>query len=272
VRTSVSSHGYRAILEGLPEIQNILWNDSVDPILRDITAGLQSVTRFAGQFSDTKLLVQKCQNIKELSLFAIDVDISGLGELRCVSKLTIVMCSCTVMRFSDVINRLGVTLTALEMRGVKDINIRDVICSCPVLSTLSISYSCITNRDVYDPHLTHFQNLKTLKLRTNSGTFDFGPVLHLYVNLNQFHAVDMRVITDIFITEVVTAGGFRHLTKFSVHHCGYMGMETAWFLVQNVPNLVQIGKILTWPCVTDSEVAKFLHFVRSNNLSLILHS
>jgi hypothetical protein len=268
--TAISKLGYRALLAGLPQVQNIVWTFPVDPILRGITPGLQSVTRFAGNFSDADLLAEKCQNIKEVALLDIAVDMSGLGNLRCVSKLTVILCSCNVMRFSDAIARLGVTLTTLEWSHVYDINMRDIIHSCPVLNSLTFSYCYITNSDVYDPRLAHFQNLKTLQLWGNSGTFDLSSVLHLYVNLSRFHAAKMGVVTDALIKEVVTAGGFRNLTKFSVHRCGHMSMQTAWLLVQNVLNLVQIEQISTWPEVTCADVAKFLTFVRSNNLSLYL--
>jgi hypothetical protein len=256
----------------LPDIEDIMWFEPIDPVLTNITAGLQSVTRFAGNISDVALLVQKCPNIKELSFLAIAVDISVLRELRCVSKLMIIQGSCAVMRFAEVLTPLGTTLTVLEMRGVLDINIRDVLVSCAVLESLNFSYCNITHSDTYDRGLAHFQNLKTLKLRGNRGTFDFSPVLHLYVNLNQFCAEDVREINDTFIWAVVAAGGFRHLTTFIVNRCGYMGMHTAWLLVQSCPNLVRIGHVYTWPFVTNNDVEEFLNFLRRNNLSLALYS
>jgi hypothetical protein len=267
--TSVSSHGYTTLLSALPQVQNIGWIDQVDPILSHIPAGLPSVTTFLGNISDAGLLVQKCPNINDLTLFEIAVDVSGLRELECVSRLTIIGGSCAAIRFTDVITRLGATLTVLELTRVPDIRIRDVIHSCPVLKSLHFSYCNITRSAVYDRDLPHFQNLKTLTFKKNGGTFHVRSVLELYVNLSVFHAEDMAVRFEEVIRAVVRAGGFQHLTTLYLHRCRTISIQTLWFLVRNCPKLVNISSSCS---VTDNDLATLAQFVKRNNISLVLCS
>jgi hypothetical protein len=78
----------------------------------------------------------------------------------------------------------------------------------------------------------------------------------------------MEAVTEALIWNIVTIGGFRHLTKFVVEKCGYMSMGAAWVLLQNCPNLTEIGNIHTWLAVIPNEVETFSNFFRINNLSL----
>jgi hypothetical protein len=80
----------------------------------------------------------------------------------------------------------------------------------------------------------------------------------------------MEVVTDSFIKQIVTAGGFKRLTVFCVDRCGDMSIDTAWLLVQNCPNLSEIGNFRSWSAVTDDNLEIFLNFVRYNNLSVTL--
>jgi hypothetical protein len=266
--TSVLNNGYRALLSGLPEVQNIVWFRPIDPVLTNLTECFHLVTRFAGMIANAELLVQKCPNINELTLLSATEDASDLGELRSVSKLKIILGSCIVMRFSVLIESLGTNLTALEMNQAGDININNIINFCTVLNSLDISYCNTIDTIIPDRNLAHFQNLKKLKLKKVSGTFDFNTIFHMYVNLNEFHAAGMETVNETIVGQIVMAGGFRHLTKFVVHNCAYMSMGTPWLLVQNCPNLTEIGNYYTWPNVGTYELEMFLNLIRHNNLLL----
>jgi hypothetical protein len=266
--TSITPNGYREILSSFPQIQDVVWFAQVDPVLRNLTERLPSVRRFVGNVSDAVLLVHKCPNITQLLLFSLIEDISDLGELRNVAVLSITGCSCTVIRFGDVIRGLGPTLTTLKMDQVDNLNINDLINYCTVLKELILSYSHIIYPEIIDRILPHFQNLKDLTLRQNKGEFDFSSILPLYVNLEVLHVVGMAGMSDTVIREIVTAGGFRNVTEFVVDHCGNLSMDTAWLLMDNCPNLAKLGNIDSWPGVTEFQEMTFLCFVRTNNLPL----
>jgi hypothetical protein len=266
--TSISNNSFRELLSGLPQVEEVTWFGPVDPVLRDLTVSLPSVTGFVGTILAAELLVQKFPNIKQLALFSLTVDISDLGELRSVSDLTILDCCYTAIGFSALISRLGPTLTKLEMHHVVNINMDDLINYCTVLYSLTITSCHITYTGTFDRELPHFQNLKKLRLIPNRGPFHFSSILHLYVNLDKLHVVGMEEITDTVIREIVTAGGFRNVTEFVFEQCGYMSIETALLLMDSCPRLIKLGNIDSWPGVANDHLVAFLNFVRNNNLSL----
>jgi hypothetical protein len=265
--TSVSTNSYTALLSGLPQIQEVTWFRPIDPVLRNLTVCLPSVTVFVGTISDAELLVQKCPNITKLLLYFPTQDFSDVGKLRNVTSVSIRKCSYTVIRFNDVIRQFCSTLTILNMHQVENIHMDDIINYCTGLHSLWINFCHITYTEIFHPELPHFQNLKKLSLRRNWGPFDFCSVLHLYVNLNVLHVVGMGQITDTVIGHIVTAGGFRNVTEFEFIRCGYLSMDTACLLMQNCPNLTKLGDINTWPIVANEEVVTFLNFMRNNNIS-----
>jgi hypothetical protein len=261
---------YEALLLGLPHIQSILWFYPIDSVLRNLTTCLPLVTTFFGKISDADLLVQKCPNLKEIMLFLPTGDISNLRQVPSIEDITVINSCWTTIRFSDLLRSLGATLSALEFHSVVNMMIDDLIKYCIVLNSLLLHYCEITNAEILDRKLLHFQNLKALTLKKNRGSFNFSTILHKYVNLNLFHIAEMEVVTDSIIRQIVTAGGFRRLTEFWVDRCGDMSIDTAWLLVQNCPNLSEIGNFRTWPAVTDDDLEIFLNFVRYNNLSVTL--
>ncbi|XP_033607402.1 uncharacterized protein LOC111864639 isoform X2 [Cryptotermes secundus] len=266
--TSVSSNGYEGILSGLPEIQNVLWYPPIDPILRSLEAPLHSVKTFTGNTSDAQLLVQKCPNLTELTLITIPEETSDLGALRSVATLCIYWCTSTAIRFSNVIIHLGPNLTVLKLGHVGEITINDLINSCTVLNSLTMSYCNIDHTGFLDPALPHFRNLRKLALGNNRGPFDFSSILPLYINLNALRLMFMGEITDTFMRQTVTAGGFRNLSECFIEFCGDMSMDTAWLLLQNCPNLTKIGSIGTWSRVYEDQVVTFLNSVMNFNFSL----
>jgi hypothetical protein len=266
--TSVSNSGYRELLLGLSELKEVVWHHPIDPVLRNVTRRLRSVRKFIGKVSEPKLLVQNCPNITELLLLSVTEDISVMGALGNVTLLSILMSSCTVMRFSACISRLGRTLTTLDLYQVININIDDLINYCIVLNSLVISYCHVTFKETCHRKLPHFLNLTRLALRQNWGPCDFRCVLHLYVNLKVLHVVGMRHLTDAFIGKIITAGGFRNVAEFVVEHCGGLSMETAWLLLYSCPHLTRIGNLNSWPGVVKNESMTFLNFVMYNNISL----
>jgi hypothetical protein len=269
--TSVSSNSYKEILSGLPEIQNVIWYHPLEPILSNLGAPLPSVKTFSGKISDAQLLVQKCPNLTELTLTIITEDISELGALRDVATLSIYGATSTAIWFSNVIRLLGPNLTVLKVGHVGEIIINDLINTCTVLNSLTMCYCDIAYTEMLDPELPHFRNLKKLTLEGNWGPFEFSSILHLYINLNVLRLMGMGEITDTFMRQTVTAGGFRNLTECFIEFCGVMSMDTAWLLMQNCPNLTKIGKIHSWSRVTKDEIVPFLNFVRNSNISLSLY-
>jgi hypothetical protein len=199
------------------------------------------------------------------------VKISDLGVLRNVATLCIYWSTSTAIRLSNVIRLLGPNLTVLKVGHVGEIIINDLINYCTVLNSLTMTHCNIVYTEFFDPELPHFRNLKKLALKDNWGPFDFSSILHLYIDLNVLHLVGMKVITGTFMRETVTDGGLRNLTEFVVNLCGDMGIDTAWLLLENCPNLTKIGKINSWSRVNECEVATLLTFLRNNNLSLDVH-
>jgi hypothetical protein len=266
--TSVFDNGYRDLLSGLSQLKDIVWFRSIDIVIRNVTRCLHSVTRFTGNITSGELLVWKCPNIHELSLIHIMEEVPDLGDLRRVHTLKIIGGICIFMNFTIVIERLGANLTTLSMYKILDLNINEIINSCSVLSSLYFSCCHVLQKEELDSSLPHFQNLRILKLKNIRGTFEFRSILHMYINLNEFHAADMEEVTETLIRQIVRAGGFRHLSKFIVYDCGHMSMNTAWALLENCPNLTELGKICTWPAAISEEIETFLNFVRNSNLSL----
>jgi hypothetical protein len=266
--TSISSNSYRALLSGLPHVQDIIWSLPVDLVLTNLRGSLPSVTKFDGTLSDAGLLVLKCPNIKQLLLRFPTDTISDLGELRKVACLSIRNCNCTVIGLSVTLILLGQTLSVLETHEAENVDMDDIINYCAVLNKLNISSCSITCTAICDRKLPHFRNLKELKLISNRVTSAFCHVLHFYVNINIFHVAGMSQIDHTFISQLVRVGGFRNLTKFVVDHCGYLSMETISLITNNCSNLTMLGNIGSWPGVANEEVITFLNFVRDNNLSL----
>jgi hypothetical protein len=269
--TSLSYVNYEALLSGLPHLQSIFWFDPIDPVLMNLPACLPLVTTFCGKISDADLLVQKCPNLNEVTLLSPTGDISTLGQMRSIVDIMVTNSCWTTIGFSDVIRSLGVTLTALEFHRVVNISVDDLIHYCTVLNCLVFKHCEITNTEILDCNVPHFHNLKKLKLKRNTEAFDFRSILHKYVNLNEFHVVDMSVINETLIKQIVTAGGFTHLTKFVVDKCGHMSLDIAWLLVQNCPNLTELGNVCSWSAVRTDDVDTFLNFVIDNHLPLTVH-
>jgi hypothetical protein len=268
--TLLSLVDYEALISGLPHIRGLFWYNQFDSVLKNVIC-LPSVTTFCGKISDLDLLVQKCPNIKECIIISPTGAISTLGQMRCIVEIMVANGCWTTIMFSDVTRSLGATLTVIELHRVVNINIIDLIKYCTVLNFLAFKDCQITNAEILDSKLPHFQNLKILKLKKNKGPFDFSSVLYKYVNLNVFYVEDMEVVTDSFIRQIVTAGGFRHLESFCVDGCGDMSTLTAWLLMQNCPNLTALGNIRSWPAVTEIDVQTVLNFVIDNNPSLTIH-
>jgi hypothetical protein len=266
--TSISNNSYRALLSGLPQLQDITWFDPIEPVLMGLKGCLPSVRKFVGKVSSAQLLVRKCPKISELVLNSLTEDISDLGELRSVAELSVLDCCCSAIGLSALITRLGGTLRNLKMHHDLNININDIINYCTVLNELTISFCHITCKGTFDRKLPHFQNLKKLRLKQNWGPFNFTSVLHLYVNMNVLHVVGMDELTDTVIEQIVTAGGFRNVTECIIDHCGEMGRETACLLMQNCPILTTLGNINCWPGVVNGEFTTLVNFVTKKNLSL----
>jgi hypothetical protein len=269
--TLLSYVSYEALLSGLPHIRGIFWFDPIDPVLGNLTTCLPSVTTFYGMISDADLLVHKCPNLKEVVLLTQTGDISTLGQVPNIAYITVFNSCWTTIKFSDLVRNLGATLTALELRRVLYINIDDLIKYCAVLNSLLIDYCHVMNTEILNSKLPHFHNLKKITIKKYMGQYDFSSILQKYVNLNVFDIAEMKVVTDTFIKQIVTAGGFRCLTEICVDRCGDMTIDTALLLVQNCPNLTRLGNIRSWPAVNDDDVEIFLNFVRNNNLSLTVH-
>jgi hypothetical protein len=266
--TSISTDGYATVLSGLPHVRGVIWSGPVDLVLTHLSASLPSVRKFDGTVSAAGLLVQKCPNIKQLLLNFLTDDMSDLGELKKVTYLSIRNCSCTVIRLSDALIRLGPKLSTLEMHEVENVNVSDLINYCTVLNELSITCCNITRIEIFRHTLPHFRNLKELILRNNRGPSDFCSVLHMYENLKVFNVVGTRQINDEFIDQIVRVGGFKNLTEFVVDHCGHLSMETTSLIINNCPNLTKLGNLKSWPGIANEELSTFLNFVRNNNLSL----
>ncbi|PNF33416.1 hypothetical protein B7P43_G03364 [Cryptotermes secundus] len=266
--TSISNIGYRKLLLCLPEIENITWFSPIDTVLGNLRVYFPSVMKFVGTVSHASIIFWKCPNIKELELLSPAQAISDLAGLRNVSSFSLFRCSYTGIALGVVIRCLGQNLTNLKMNEILDININDLINYCTVLKELSILYSHMIIRRTFELISPHFRNLKVIRLRYDWGPFDFSSILHLYINLNVLHLVGMVEITDTFMKQTVTAGGFRNLTECFIEFCGDMSMDTAWLLLQNCPNLTTIGNIDSWSRVDEREVAALLTFLRNNNLSL----
>jgi hypothetical protein len=268
--TSISSNGYRTLLLCLPEVQNITWFSPIDTVLGNLAVHFPSVMNFVGTVSAASILVWKCPNITELELISPTDDISDLAQLRNVSSLSFFQCSYTGIAVGVVIRHLGANLRNLKMQKITDISMDDLINYCTALNKLNIRFCHVTFRKTFDHISPHFGNLKELKLKHNWGPFDFCSILHLYINLNVLNVVGMRQITDTVIRQIVTAGGFRNVTEFIVLRCGDMSMDTMWLLMQNCPNLTEIGNISSWSGVIDYEIVTLLNFLRNNNLSLVV--
>jgi hypothetical protein len=266
--TSVSSNRYRALLSGLRHVQNIIWSLPVDLVLTNLREYLPSVTKLDGTISDARLLVLKCPKLKKLRLRFLTDDISDIRELRNVAFLSIRKCSCTVIRLSVALARLGRTLSALEAHEAENVDVDDIINYCAVLNELKISSCSITCTAICDRKWQHFQNLKKLKLIHNKAPSSFCHVLHFYVNLKVFHVAGMSEINDTLINQLVRLGGFRNVTEFIVDHCGYLSMQTTSLIRNTCPNLTKIGNVGSWSGVGREEEVNFLNFVRDNNLSL----
>jgi hypothetical protein len=266
--TSMSNHIYKLLLAGLPHVQDVTWHDPIDPVLSNLTKRLPLVRKFVGTVSSARLLAQKCPKINKLVLHSLTDDISDLGELRRVASISIRNCSYDVIRFSDALIRLGQTLSILEIHEVENVNIGDLIKYCTVLNELNISCCNVTCTGIFDRIFPHFVNLKELRLRQNRGPFVFSSILHLYINLKVLHVVGMGDITDKVIRPIVMAGRFRNVTEFVAEHCGYMGIETAFFIMRNCPNLTKLGNLNSWLGVANGELVSLVNFVRKNNFSL----
>jgi hypothetical protein len=269
--TSLSSVNYEALLSGLPHLQGIFWFDPIDSVLLNLPACLPLVTTFCGKISDADLLVQKCPNLNEVIVISSIGDISTLGQVRSIVDIMVINSCWITIGFSNVIRSLGATLTALEFHRIVNISVDDIIHYCTVLNCLVFKQCEIKNSEIVDCNLPHFHNLKKLRLMRNTEAFDFRYILHMYVNLNEFLVADSSVMDDSLIREIVTAGGFTHLTKFVVHKCGYMSIDTAWLLVQSCPNLTVLGNICSWSGMRTDDVDKFLNFVIDNHLQLSVH-
>jgi hypothetical protein len=161
--TSISINSYGSLLSGLPQIQDIVWSDPIDPVLRDLTVCLPSVKSFVGNISDAELLVMMCPNVTHIFLHSTIEDISVLGELRSVVALSIFISNCNVIGFSALIRGLGPNLTILEMHQVENINIDYIINYCTVLNTLTISHCHVTQAEIFDIESPHFLNLTIKK-------------------------------------------------------------------------------------------------------------
>jgi hypothetical protein len=269
--TLITANGYAQLLSGLPKLQNICCCYPINPILRNVSVSLPSVNIFTGTVKATRTLVQKCQNIRQLSIIWIVGDLSGLGVLKHVVDLSIKHSRDTPFGFSPLITRLGPNLTRLKLFAINPINMDVIINYCKSLNKLVILYSYV-EYDVQglSPKSPHFGSVKYLRLMHNYGPFDFSTILHLYINLNVLKAKEMEQITDDVISRIIRVGGFRHLTEFAVAHCGDLSMESVVLLLNSCPNLTMIGHLKSWSGIPKEEVSAFKKFVQTHNMSLVV--
>jgi hypothetical protein len=269
--TLITTNGYAQLLSGLPKLQNICCYYPINPILRNVSVSLPSVNIFTGTVTTTRLLVQKCQNIRQLSIVGIVGDLSGLGELKNVVDLSIKHSTDTRFGFNPLITRLGPNLTRLKLFAINPINMEVITNYCKSLKKLVILYSYV-ECDVQglNPKSPHFESVKYLKLIQNHGPFDFSTILPLYINLNILKAKDMEQITDDVISRIIRFGSFRHLTEFAVAHCGDLSMESVVLLLNSCPNLSMIGHLTSWSDISKEEMLAFKKFVQTHNMSLVV--
>jgi hypothetical protein len=69
--TLITLQGYAQLLSGLPKLQNICCCSPIGPLLRNVSVCLPSLHTFTGTVPITRLLVQKCPNIRQLKLLSI---------------------------------------------------------------------------------------------------------------------------------------------------------------------------------------------------------
>ncbi|KDR13190.1 hypothetical protein L798_12987 [Zootermopsis nevadensis] len=268
--TKISETCYAVLISSLPRIQNITWLGPVECILKNIRKKrLPKVNEFLGVISDVPLVRKLCPHIKKLSVCLQTKKSLDLIHLTEIVSLEFTSSDYYIHNLRIIIECMGIRLTKLDFAAVRNVDITHIISCCPVLKILNLALCeiVISENFTFAPELQHFKSVQEITFVRNSGFEYFLKFLHLYVNLELFHAEGVREIQDMCVSAILKAGGFRKLSKILLGFCGLLTLQTAMMLIENCDNLCLIGKLDTWSGVNGNDRIILLDFVRTNNLA-----
>jgi hypothetical protein len=122
----------------------------------------------------------------------------------------------------------------------------------------------------FHPQVLHFQNLAYLTLKGNGIFGNSNNYLTCYVHLERFAASSIAQLDHGAVYYIVTNKGFQGLKEFSAHHCGHLTIKSAVMLIENCPNLSQLGGVGTWSGINKEEdMPNLLHIAMRANVHII---
>jgi hypothetical protein len=221
--TGIHTKQYGLIVSHLPHIANVSFNGFWDEVSAHITAErLDSITHIRGSFQNFHAFSQKCPNTTNIRLYRIRTKLTELIAFSALRVLEIVRLSYHKSEMSAVLLDIGSRLTDLKFREVTEINVHEIVTSCPSLLNLSLdecSYSHSDHNAPFESQLPHFRNLINLEL-INYGNYTVcGRFIRNYVNLKTTDLKYINVFTDEFVREIIRLGTLTQLEVIRIDEC-----------------------------------------------------
>ncbi|KAJ9596998.1 hypothetical protein L9F63_011980 [Diploptera punctata] len=269
----ISASSYRRILKTLPKLKNISWHSPVDDVITNLPKEYSERILNADITAlNISILIEKLRNLIELSITVMrEENLSSLVELTHLNTFKVKNCHFVDSYMNNFFEKSGLKLKVLEMGDIKNANLSAILRNCSNLKYLCL-YSCDINLETVDKKeemMSHFLNLRILKLNSNAYKGFFHPFIYFYRNLKVFHADRTEKINDKFVNVTLEFEGFRNLEEFVVSYCP-LSITTAHALINSCPNIKFLGCLENWYSISDIDFVEIRNRIRRENMALKL--
>ncbi|KAJ9590449.1 hypothetical protein L9F63_016536 [Diploptera punctata] len=270
--TSISINTYKIILNKLKLITNISWSENyIEEILTDIDEEiLKNKVTFEGKIKAPKILVERCPNIKSLTLETSEIiDLTPISEFCNLENITLNGVNFALCNLENIFRGLGSMLRDLYLKSVEDLKISTIIECCERLQSLSIENCKFSSDEINTvPSMSHFLSLTKLSLMSNTGDTWYLNNVKYYKNLKSLNADSVDGFDDDFFKEAFENDAFKKLNEFAVRIGGRLSIRTANLLIDSCPDLKVIGYLHEWTGLNTLDTEKIVEGIWENNYNL----
>lgn len=283
-RTSVTSAGFRDLLSGLPNIQNIGRCDEFGNVLERLDEQKSNPLSLSVlqckdmSFEQLTLLIKYCPSLTSLSIFHDEriADITILKELQNLRDLKLLNCDF----FTDYVKQLlecrGKNLDKLHLEHVEEIDLNALMYIsqfCPKLKTLSF-YNCefsehrFVTYDLKSLAVTPFACLEKLVCVSDCSLYHLEFLMQHSKNVKYIQLGSSTGINDATISSVLRQNPMKSLEELKILYSSDLSMQSVRLLMNHCGQLRTLSELESWEGISPSELREFREHIRSNNINL----
>ena len=270
--TSITTGGYRSILEGSKGILNICWHlPDIETVLADINGDtLMNKEVFCGYLTSFVNLVEKCPNIKKVFLYnAMATNLAPSSNLNNLEVLDIKNLMFLLSSTDTALQNIGKNLKTLKLKNVENLDFRILVTHCICLQDLSLIRNNFVEEEFQvTAEMTHFDNLLRLDLQNNTSDKCYSDLVQDYKSLKCLNADGIIGFNDEYFINALTSGKLKDLELFVVQNCGDLGVTTAQLLIQNCPLLRVLGRLREWRSMNEDDIRSIANHIAEQNYDL----